>query len=162
VAAAAEAHVERCQIAYDAAQQVVDGIAERASAAIVEQLERGEAPSTPTATAKANWERTEAARADLEQAMAARDEVAARLGPAELAVIDAEVGVKEAARGVIRRRIADLRMDIDGLTAQAEAHRKVMNALLVCLVERRWPVPWPAAAEALLHDPEAALDEPAA
>jgi hypothetical protein len=27
------------------------------------------------------------------------------------------------------------------------------------LYERRWEVPWPAAAKALLHDPEAALDE---
>lgn len=36
--------------------------------------------------------------------------------------------------------------------------RDRLNALIPCLSERRWEVPWPAEAAALLQDPEAALD----
>jgi hypothetical protein len=49
-------------------------------------------------------------------------------------------------------------------TAQLAERRGRLNALMPCVAERRWPVPWPAEAAALLDDPEAALtlDEAAA
>jgi hypothetical protein len=160
VAEAAVRHVGRCQAADDAAQQVVASIAERAAAAIVEQLQQGEAPKTPTPTAHASREKAEAARADLEHAIVARDEVAGLVGPAEAAVSEAASQVKEAARGVIRLRVSELQAEIAALTAQLEERRVARDRLLPTLYERRWEVPWPTEAKALLHDPEAALDGP--
>jgi hypothetical protein len=157
VVVAAVRHVGQCQAAYDAARQVEDGIAERASAAIVQQLERGEAPKTATPT-RATSERAEVAKADLEHAITARAEVAALAGQAEQVVTEAEASVKEAARGVIRQRVSELHGEIGALVAKTEAMRAEMNGLLPTLADRRWEVRWPAAAAALLTDPEAALD----
>lgn len=157
VAAAAAGHVARCEAAAAVAQQVVAGIAERASAAIVEQLEKGESPNGPTPT-RAAAEKAEAARADLAHAGAAKAEVDALAAQAERAVTAAESHLKEAARGVIKLRVSELQAQIGGLVARTEALRTALNTLLPTLSERRWPVPWPAEAEALLHDPEAALD----
>jgi hypothetical protein len=70
--------------------------------------------------------------------------------------------VKEAARGVIRLRISALKAEIDALNARAEDLHGQLNGLMPTLYERRWEVPWPPAAAALLHDPEAYLDLEAA
>jgi hypothetical protein len=60
----------------------------------------------------------------------------------------------EAARRVIRLRVSELRAEIDGLVAKAEELRGHLNGLMPTLYDR----PWPVAAEALLHDPEAGID----
>jgi hypothetical protein len=73
--------------------------------------------------------------------------------------------VKKAARGVIRLRVSERRAEINRLTERLEELRGELNRLLPTLSERPWPVAWPAAAAALLSDPEAVLDiaeEPAA
>jgi len=57
-----------------------------------------------------------------------------------------------------RWRIGDLRAGMDQLTEHLKARRSEITTLMPCVAERRWPVPWPAAAAALLDDPEAALD----
>jgi hypothetical protein len=157
VAAAAEAHVGRCEAAAVAARQVVDRIACRAAAAIVEQLEKGEAPAGPTPT-RAAAEKAEAARAELEHAIAAKNEVAVAVARAERAIVEAEARIKEAAAGVIRLRVSELRSEIDGLNERLKERCGQLNSLMPTLHERRWEVPWPAAAVALLADPEAALD----
>jgi len=150
VAAAADVHVARCQAAYDAAREEVGRSGRRAAAAIVAQLERGELPQEQGPSPDAL-----AARTELEHAEAARTEVAVLVGTAEAAEAEAEAQVKEAARGVIRLRVAELRAEIDTLNARLEERRSAINSLTPTLTERRWP--WPAEAEALLHDPEAAL-----
>jgi hypothetical protein len=95
----------------------------------------------------------------LEHALAAQDDVMALVGPAALTVERAEDRVKEAARGVIRLRIGDLRSEIDTLTARAGALRLQLNSLMPTLIDRPWLTPWPTEAAALLDDPEAVLGD---
>jgi hypothetical protein len=52
-------------------------------------------------------------------------ELAGLVGPAERAVTEAEAGVKEAARGVIRLRVSDLSAEIAALSARLEARRGI-------------------------------------
>lgn len=157
VVAAAAAHVGRCQTAYDSAKALVDRVAARAASAIIEQLEQGQQPQGPTPT-RAAAERAEAALADLEAAIAARAEVERAAAAAERAEAESATRVREAARGVVRGWIFDLRTEIDELAEQLAARRERLNRLMPTLTERRWEVPWPAEAEVLLTDPGAALE----
>lgn len=143
VVEAAEAHVARCEAAAAAARQVLDGIASRATTAIVAQLEKGEAPNGPTPT-RAAAEKAEAARAELAHGQAAKAEVEAAADRADRAVVAAESHLKEAAHGVIRLRVSELQAEIGELNAQLEAAKARINRLLPTLADRRWPVPWPA------------------
>jgi hypothetical protein len=69
-----------------------------------------------------------------------------------------EAAVTEAASGVVRLRVSEMRTKIDRLAEQMAELRGQLNSLMPCVAERPWPVAWPTAA--LLHDPEAAVDGP--
>lgn len=156
VAAAATRHFEHCQAAYETAKQQVAESARRARAALVRQLEEG-AEARASAPDQESEAAAAAAWAALAPAVAAHNELTAQVGTAEHVVEGAKARVKEAARGVIKLHVSELRSEIDGLNAQLAERRDRLNRLMPTLAERRWPVPWPAEAEALLTDPEGAL-----
>jgi hypothetical protein len=88
---------------------------------------------------------------------AARAEVVALVGSATEAEALAEASVKETSRSVIRLRVSELKAEMDALNDWLEDPRGHFHGLMPTHTDRRWAVPWPAAA-ALLHNPEAALD----